>query len=133
MVIPLTGMLALATTEGILAATGTDPLLPAWGQLGVLGLLVLAFFTDQIVTGRKYAQVVKERDEERKRTEAAEKKLEEKFLPALIDGYSALKTVNEILLPALDAISKQLHRLDLQEQMREERRLALPPPSERGT
>lgn len=93
------------------SAGGADPLLPPWGQLGVLGLLVMLFLFDRIVTGAKYDQMRKERDAERQRTEEAERKLEEKFLPALLDTQLALRTVNDETLPVLKALKDEVARL----------------------
>lgn len=93
--------------NGLLAAID-DPLLPGWGQLGLAGLLILAFYTDNVVTGKKYNQVVKERDEERARTEKAESKLEEKFLPALLETQLTLRTVNDQTPPMLVEVRELL-------------------------
>lgn len=110
MVIRLIGTLSLTGLMGSnLLAAIDDPLLPGWGQLGVAGLALVAFYTDRVVTGNKYAQAIKERDDERARTEKAENKLEEKFLPALLDTQLALRTVNDQILPLLSDVREALN------------------------
>ena len=112
MVIRLIGIISSTTLFGDrLVAAIDDPLLPGWGQLGLAGLLILAFFTDKIVTGNKYNQAIKERDEERARTEKAEQKLEEKFLPALLETQLALRTVNDQTLPLLTEMREVINDL----------------------
>lgn len=112
MAIRLIGIFSLVgLLSNKLLASLDDPLLPGWGQLGLAGMLILAFFTDKIVTGAKYNQVVKERDEERARTQKAEDKLEEKFLPALLETQLALRTVNDQTLPLLNETREMLNEL----------------------
>ena len=104
----VTRLIGIVSSTGLIGnsflAAIDDPLLPGWGQLGLAGLLILAFFTDKLVTGQKYNQAIKERDDERARTERAESKLEEKFLPALLETQLTLRTVNDQTLPILSEI-----------------------------
>lgn len=95
--------MAILTGDRLVAAIGegSDPLLPGWGQLGVLGLLVIAFFTDKIVTGKKYDQAIAERDAERTRTENAEKFLRDTVSSMVTESTLALRTVDAEAIPLL--------------------------------
>lgn len=105
----LIGIVSSAVLIGnrLYVATAGDELLPGWGQLGVVGLLVIAFLTDQIVTGRKYNAIVKERDDERVRTEKAEAFLRDKVTEMITESSVALRTVNDEILPFLREVRGQ--------------------------
>lgn len=119
MLIRLVGMtstLALALS----AATGGGgidgiPSIPGWGQLGLAGVVIVAFYTDRVVTGRKYDAMVAERDaerkrteEERKRTEAAQEFLRDKVSEMIIESATSLRKVDEEVLPLLREVRERL-------------------------
>lgn len=110
MVILLTGIVCSIAliSDGLLATSHDANLLPGWAELGIGGGFLLLFLADKIVTGAKYNQVVKERDEERHRTEVAESKLEEKFLPALLETQMTLRLVNDQVLPLMKDLREEL-------------------------
>ena len=93
--------IVLAADRLVAAIDGGDPLLPGWGQLGVLGLLVVAFFTDKIVTGKKYDAAIAERDKERERTERAEAFLRDTVSGMVTESTLALRTVDAEVLPLI--------------------------------
>lgn len=103
---PLTGIAAavlLAVDSVWIAAASTNdfPQIPGWGQLGLAGLIIAAFYTDRVVTGRKYDQAIRERDAERERTEKAETFVKEKVADMVTESSVALRTVDSELLPLM--------------------------------
>ena len=115
----LTGTIFLAvltTSRFIGAVDPNDSLLPGWAEGGIAIAAIIAFLTDKVKTGSDYKQVVKERDEERVRTEnaeaAAKSVLIDKVFPALTDTQLALRNVNDIVIPELRAIVGRLDALE---------------------
>jgi hypothetical protein len=90
--------------------------LPGWAQYGLLGLIVIAWLTGQVVRGKLYDQAIEDRNAERKRTddaEAASKTLMmEKVFPALTAYQLALQNTNDVILPALDRLVDRLDALE---------------------
>lgn len=116
--ISLAGVFFLSVVVGgiVGAVDSNDSLLPGWAEGGIAIAAIIAFLTDRVKTGSDYKQVLKERDEERARTEAAEAAaksvLIDKVFPALTDTQLALQNVNDVVIPELRSIVDRLDALD---------------------
>lgn len=90
--------------------------LPGWAQYGILGLIIISWLTGFIVRGKDRDQAIKERDEERKRTDAAEAAskslMMEKIFPALTAYQLALQNVNDVMVPTMERMADRLDSME---------------------
>ena len=98
------------------AEVGGGSFLPGWAEGGLALVIIVAYSTDKVVTGRKYEQAIKERDEERARTEKAEaiakELLTDQVFPALTETQITLRTVSDRVLPLLERVMGRLDELE---------------------
>lgn len=84
------------------AILADDTPIPAWANYGVLGLLVLAFITRQIVSGLELREIKRERDDER----AENRRLAQVVIDTHAATTPALERASVAVKDAMDELSR---------------------------
>lgn len=78
-------------------ASGPAPELVGWTQLGVMGLVIFAFFTSWVVSRGTHERVLKELDRVTQKTEEQDRWMRGEVVPMLTRNTDVLQQVLEIL------------------------------------
>jgi hypothetical protein len=81
----------------VIAQTSTAPELVGWTQLGVMGLVILAFLTGWVVSKSTHERAIAELDKSAERNAEMDRWMRLEVIPSLTRNTDVLQQVLEIL------------------------------------
>lgn len=94
------------------AQTGVPPEIVDWTQLGIVGVVLGAFFTGLVVAKSTHERQIKQYDDLHARVLEQDKYLREVVIPAFSKNTDVLQQVNTILQQVLGILSDTWRRRD---------------------